>query len=484
MSTNHASNQPPSPQLNWTSIIQLVFSALAALFLLGVAALIAMTSSIQYFTQGSSSQELTQSFMIAASLAFAGVLVLPSAWYAWKSLSSTKSEPLIRQEPRGFGLILTLVVLCVVPGALWLGGWVAQKNQFAWFLLPLLNILVNGLSAFWLVYMGIRGLNPGSPKRRWGVFASGLILSPAIILTLELLALVGFAILTMIWLVLDSGTTTQLQSLIFRLQSTTPDPDAILRIVLPFLLRPGVLFIAFTFISVIVPLLEEALKPIGVWFMAGQKINPAEGFALGVLCGAGFGLFENLGNTSVGGETWVILASTRITTLLLHCLTTGMVGWALASAWSEKRYLRLGITYAFAVVVHGLWNGMAVLSAISSLEGQVDILLPANLQQIGDLAVVGVIILGVFNLVLFLGFNTVLRNSSYAKTALSTSEGEVPGLNPSGLIPMEQGESINQVTNSPSPLSSVETSSLPVIDGQSFSPIENPPTEPETKSWN
>ncbi len=189
------------------------------------------------------------------------------------------------------------------------------------------------------------------------------MLGPVIILILELILLVFMGILAILWIMLDPSTSNQLNGLIFRLQNVAPNIDAILNILLPFLLNPGVLFILFAFISVFVPMIEEALKPIGLWFLAGQKITPAQGFGFGVLSGAGFGLFENLGNTSNGGETWALLASSRISTLLLHCFTAGLVGWALASAWSQRRYLRLGITYTIAVLVHGSWNGLAVLSA-------------------------------------------------------------------------------------------------------------------------
>ena len=297
---------------------------------------------------------------------------------------------------------------------------------------------------------------------------------------LELLALVGFGILAFLWAMLDPGGTNQLQSLIFRLQSSAPSPDAILHILLPFLLQPGILFVAFAFISVIVPIIEEALKPIGIWLLAGQNLNPAQGFAFGVLCGAGFGLFENLGNTSAGGEAWALLVTTRISTLLLHCLTTGLVGWALASAWSQKRYLRLGITYAFTIVVHGLWNGMAVLSAISSLEGQVYNEIPANLQQMGSLATIGVIALATFNLVLYIGFNAVLRNSIDTQASLSTGDGVTPNLTMSGSPPTKQSESITQPTLLSSPPPSMEAPPLPSSVKQNYPVKDNNPTYPES----
>ena len=124
MVISQTSNQPSKARHNRTSLIKLVISPLAALLLLGVAVLIAVTGFVQYFSQGSASLDLTQSFMIAASLAFTGGLVLPSAYYAWKHLAFPGPEPTSRPEPRGFGLILTMLVLVVVPGARWLWHWV------------------------------------------------------------------------------------------------------------------------------------------------------------------------------------------------------------------------------------------------------------------------------------------------------------------------------------------------------------------------
>ena len=481
MSTSQATNLPVKSPLSWSSLIQLVFSALAAFLLLGAAVILALTSAVQYFSRGSSSSDPTQSFMVAASLAFVGVLVLPSAWYSWRVIAHPNIEPIHRPERRSFGLILTILVLVLVIGALFLGNWVSKDSRISWLLLPPLNILATGLPALWLIYIGTRGLLPSSPKRKWGVFATGLVLGPFVILILELLLLVGMGILAILWIMLDSSLSGQLNGLIFRLQNAAPNPDAILNILLPFLVNPGVLFIGLDFISVLVPVVEETLKPIGVWFLAGQKITPAQGFAYGVISGAGFGLFENLGNTSGGGEIWATLAASRITTLLLHCFTAGLVGWALASAWSQRRNLRLGITFAIAVLVHGLWNGMAVLSAASSLQGVVNISIPASLQQLGAIASVGIIVLGVLVLVFYIGFNAVLRRNSPAMTLPPPGDGQTPI--PSGNDPQSPPGVI-----SPIPTSEINTS-LPVatVDNQASlesapQPLaagENPPTNTE-----
>jgi len=426
MSNTEPSGLTARPSIQWPAILQLVFSTLAAVLLLGTAAILVIVNLVQYLSPGSAATDLTQTFMVAASLAFAGVLVIPSAWYSWKSISATETGAQPAAERRGFGLILTIIVVVFVPGALLLGNWAAQNTRVDWLLLPPLNILATGLPALWLVYLGTHGLPLGTFRRRWGVFASGLVLGPLIIIILELLALVGMGILAILWLMINPNTSSQLSNLVIHLENSSGNPDAILRIMLPYLLNPGLLLIVFAFISVIVPLIEETLKPLGVWFLAGQKLSPAQGFVYGVLSGAGFGLFENLGNTSNGGEAWALLASSRISTLLLHCFTAGMVGWALVSAWSQRRYLRLGISYILAVLIHGLWNGMAVLSAVSTLQGLSNVSIPTSLQRIGSLSTWGIVALGAIVLVLYIGFNAALRRSLPAMPPPTAGESRTP----------------------------------------------------------
>lgn len=416
---------PPKPPLHWPSLLQLVFSALVAILLFGAACIFALTGFSQLFSSAIGSSGSVQPFMFAGSLAFAGALVIPSAWYAWRNLTQPGIEPAARTEPRSFGFILTLVVLVVVSGTLLLGNWASQNDRIAWFILPFLNVIATGLPALWVVYFGTRGLLPNKPRYKWGVFASGLILGPFIILILELILLLGVGILALAWIMLNPSLSTQLNSLAFRLQNGVPDTQTIIKTFLPFLLNPVIIFIGFATISILVPIIEETFKPLGVWFLAGQKLTPAQGFGFGVLSGAAFGLFENLGNTSSGGSTWAVLAGSRITTLLLHSFTAGLVGWALASAWTQRRFLRLAISFTIAVLIHGTWNGLAVLSAAGSLEGQTSVALPAGLQQIGTLATVGIFTLGLLVLVLFFTFNSVLRRSVPAPIAPPTAPGQV-----------------------------------------------------------
>jgi hypothetical protein len=422
MSILSASPSPAKSRPNWAAIIQLVLSALAAVTLFAVGLIIVLTNLLGSLSGSSGVSGLTQPFMSAGSIIFVGILVLPSAWYSWKDIIHPELQAVIRTEWRYLPFFITILVVILEVAVLALGNLVAQNDRLSWFLLPSLNILATGLPALWLVYIGTRGLIPGLPKRKWGVFAVGLTLGPLLILILELILLVGLGIMVLLWFVVDPNLSNQLTNLAFRLEYAAPNIDQVLRILLPYLLNPGLLFLGFAFISVLIPLVEESLKPLGIWFLAGQKITPAQGFGYGILSGAGFGLFENLGNTSAGGADWALVATSRISTLLLHCFTAGLVGWALASAWSQRRFIRLGISFSIAVLIHGLWNGMAVLSSAGSLKDLTNVSLPVQLQQLGTYATIGLVVLGVLVLLAFIGFNRFL-NRNLAAICTSPNDG-------------------------------------------------------------
>ncbi|MFZ2097028.1 MAG: PrsW family glutamic-type intramembrane protease [Anaerolineales bacterium] len=477
--TESNTSKPAQSPLHWPSLIQFILSSLAAFLLLGAAVIIVIISIVQYFTRGFTLAYLTQPFMVSASLVFAGVLVLPAAWYAWKNVTSLDVQAKSPAEARNYTLTLTLLVLVVVGGALALGNWASQDNRLAWWLLPPLNIIATGLPALWVIYIGTRGLIPGMPRRQWAVFASGLVLGPLIILILELLLLLAMVILALLWIMLNPSLSNQLNGIVFRLQNAAPNTDAILKVLLPLLLNPGIIFLLFAFISVLVPMLEESLKPIGVWFLAGQKITPAQGFGYGVLSGAGFGLFENLGNTSSGGAEWALLASTRISTLLLHCFTAGLVGWALVSAWSQRRYLRLGLTYIIAIFIHGLWNGMAVLSTASSSQGLSNISIPTSLQQIGALSSYGIITLGVIVLVLYITANGILRHNARAPQPPPSPEGGGSSSLEDQTLPPGESESY-QIVSDPAHSLSITPDNATQIPGRETDYLSTGEKYPDT----
>lgn len=210
----------------------------------------------------------------------------------------------------------------------------------------------------------------------------------------------------------------ELSILADRLRQAGNSPQLIAHIISPYLKDPLVIFSAFTFAAVIVPLIEEAIKPLGVWFLAGSRLTPAEGFTAGILCGAGYALVESLTLSADSGNDWVSLVFARIGTAVVHILTSGLTGWALASAWREKRYFRLGVTYLGAVLLHGLWNGLTMLIVIADLSLPAAQLGQDLLSQAYQIVPYGLVGLAIAGLATLLWINVRLRRTTDSPQAV------------------------------------------------------------------
>jgi hypothetical protein len=358
---------PARTSIHWPSAGQLILSLLAAFFSLSSAVGLAGVGFGQLFRPAGPTQQDLTIFVAAAGAFLTGVLVLPSAWYALLRLID---KPVVspawatRLSDQPLPLILALIVLLVT---LFAGNFVANDLRIAWLLLPPLQLLAVGLPVYIFSTLGRWKLSAGSPQRNWGIFSAGLVLGPAIILVLEVLAGIGFVLLGILYISLRPDLQQELILLAGRINAAGRSPEAMLKILEPYLFNPLVIATLFAFISVVVPLIEEAFKPIGAWFVAGSHLTAAQGFAAGLLSGTGYALFENLALSNAGSD-WAVTLIGRIGTGLLHITTAGLTGWALITAVNERRYLRLAFVYLVSVVIHGLWNVLALVSALATLD--------------------------------------------------------------------------------------------------------------------
>lgn len=336
------------------TVIQFALSLGAAVGLWGTAALLVLVAAL-----GQGNGVLLPFMMQAAGLAATGVMVLPSAYASLRSLQGkplpVSYQPLLKLNP-----ILLLAAWATVLGL----GFAAVGSRFAWLVIPILHVLAVVIPVLILLQLGLRGLPTGSPQRRWGVFGAGLVLGPLVILIAEVAALLAGMIIIVFVVASQPGMIEQLQKMAENLSQFQGDPNSLVDSLLPYLANPTVVILVLVFVALIVPLIEELFKPVGVYLLAGRKITPAAGFAAGALSGAGYAIFESLALNG-GGDDWLLVEIARSGTAVIHILTTAMTGWALASAWRDRRYLRLVLTYACVVLVHGMWNGMTVMALVS-----------------------------------------------------------------------------------------------------------------------
>jgi len=386
--------------VHWPSVWQLVLSVLGILGLWGVAALMLVTTVSAAFS--GDTLGATAILLNAAGLGFSGVLLIPSAGYA---LMRLLGKPFTRHFPLRY---LSWIIL-FFPLVILLGHFASRSVAGGYLFLPVFHILAALIPVIWLLSIGLRGLPTGSQQRSWGVFGIGMVGAPLLSLLSEAAVLLILGMFVFLYLMQDP------EILDFFLAAASspvsPDPEVLIKLVEPYLMRPGTLYLVLVFGALLVPLLEEMFKPIGVWLLAGRGISAAEGFAAGLLSGAGYALFENFTlSAGGGGDGWAMTAAARTGTSLVHMLTTGLVGWALALAWRERRYLRLAGTYLLAILIHGMWNTMVILTAVSGFSTD-ELPLPDALALVGDVAPFVIAALLIFGLLLLLRLNASFRKS-------------------------------------------------------------------------
>jgi hypothetical protein len=397
-----------SKPVDWLSIAQFAFSLLAVLGLWGLAFGVALIGLL-----GMGEEIALPGISLAIGMVGLSLLVLPSTVLAMlRLLGSDLAERLSQKVKLGWWPLAAALLLVVT---LLLGYW-AAGSPIEWLALPVLHILAVGLPVALLVYLGMRRLPPGSLQRRWGLFDSGLILSPLLIIIAEIAVFAIFVLIGMVWIATQPELMGTVQDLANEM-TTGVAPDKAVELFGPLFLRPGFILAVFLFVAVVVPLIEEALKPVGMWFLYGRLQRPAAGFVAGLLSGAGYAMFESLVAYN-GGEGWASVTIARAGTAVVHITLSGLVGWALVEAWRRRRYSNLAGTYLAAVAIHGTWNAMTVVMLVDGMAASQPE--PVTMPVISTLAGAApfiLIALGLLCLTLLTTWNRRLRQEQIPPTS-------------------------------------------------------------------
>ena len=284
-----------------------------------------------------------------------GLALAVDGWHMWQGRTSRPFYP--RRTWLLWAVLLPLLAA---------GLAISLTDLAPDYLLPPVNTLTMlVLPALILAAVGrVLGGAGGTWRDVIGAVFGGASLGTGLALVVEV-SLVGLLLAGALLLGLVPGGVEGLGLLMEQLEASDllNEPQILLE-----LFSPVLLLLALVFLSVVVPLVEEVAKTLGVG-LAGIRLRPtpARAFLLGVASGAGFALAENLLNGAIVGVIWGPGILSRLAATLMHCAAAGLTGWGWGELWTGRRPGRLALALAGAVGLHGLWNGLAAGTVVSVL---------------------------------------------------------------------------------------------------------------------
>lgn len=347
---------------DWAAIVVAGFCALAILVFLagGIFALVRGIAAGQ--ETGDVSLSLFPALLTIAALLLLSVLIGRTGWLTLRRFQGMPSAP--AQIPP----------LSIGKGLLLFGGWILsivaaallnQRPALQWFSLPF-YLLAIGLPVYGLLRLGLGGLGAGSRLRAWSAFSAGMTVAPLLSGLGEGLVILVLLLVFGVFMGLDPQRLVTLQALADQIKNVTSQ-EQILALVAPYLSNPLTLVVGLFFLSVVTPLVEETAKSLPVWAGWSKLASPAQGFALGALSGAGFGLAEGLLVSATPNATWGATLAVRAASSAMHIVTAGLVGWGLGKAAQQKRVPPALGGYLLGIAIHGIWNACVVLMVYASV---------------------------------------------------------------------------------------------------------------------
>jgi RsiW-degrading membrane proteinase PrsW (M82 family) len=342
-------------------ILLLIFSILGIVILTARGVFVVITGMPQPGLTSLSTQN--SSIFDALGMLFCAALLLPLLVYSIRKLKGAEVRP---AKLPTIKLWQMAVIIFLWLGMIILGSILNNLQNFGWLMALPFFLLGIGIPVAGLVWIAIGGIPAGSWQRLWAAFSIGMIGSTLGALLIEY-SFVGIGAVAVGIVASSNPEWLSVFQQIKNQVTKGADIQSLLTNLAPYLINPLVLVLGLAFAAVLAPIIEETLKPAAVWLLGKRLHSPAEGFALGALCGAGFALLE--GTLAAGGSSQMLGVgiAARATSSLMHITASGLMGWGIASARLEKRYGRLAGMYLLAVSIHGLWNGSVVLAVFGGL---------------------------------------------------------------------------------------------------------------------
>jgi hypothetical protein len=348
---------------HWPSLLILIALALGVFVFLAAALATGLTSIVGLF-DGSADPAGMMIRSVAGG--FELVLLLICAWFVLQKTTQKEQADLPLQLPFSSWQILAIplvVLLCIGLGA---AVSISEIKWLGWLLLPLLTLGAVILPIVFFFGLGAGRVELSSRWRVFGTLGLSMTLGPLIMIVLEIVVLISFALVAILFVSTQPALVRELSG-ISNLLNEEISPEAAVELLAPYITRPAVIASFLLYLAFFIPLIEELFKPLAVWLFAKQIHLPASGFALGMLSGGAFALMESLNVSGDGSAGWFAIVSVRAGTSLLHVTTSGLMGHAIVRFFHEKQFVRMLIMYLSCAMLHGLWNACAVGTAFATL---------------------------------------------------------------------------------------------------------------------
>lgn len=374
MDLNELGNEIAPRKTDWMSVLQLGFS-LGLLFLSVLIALFSFLGSssglIEPVANGAGSS-VSSMFKV---FAWTGIMVASVALCS-AILAARKAahKPLPAWTAAKMQWLYFLIIL--LPVLLAIGLQIFKIPKFAERWMPIFSVIGIFAAGIWYLRLGLGREWGSAAQRNAGLFSFSFGFTTWLILIVELIVLAFFGIIFFVAILSDAQMQALYQHLSEMQPGLQPGSEMFENILSELLQNPAVAGFLLLMISVLMPTVEELLKPFGVLLLRGRDLTPKDGMIAGIFSGAGFGMLEGmLFTVQVPPDTepkaWALFLAGRSAALVLHILNAALNGWALWNYWQDRKFGKLLRVFLLSVLIHGAWNLISVLAMLGRIaEGQ------------------------------------------------------------------------------------------------------------------
>jgi RsiW-degrading membrane proteinase PrsW (M82 family) len=301
---------------------------------------------------------------IGVSMAALGLGI--GAVLAWTGYAGWRGRASRLFRPGGWWLAACLIgwVLAVAVGQTLISFDLLAPVTF-----PLFHVAGLALPAVAILTLTGRAMGGEATQRQVaGQLVLGALGVTSVAFMLELAVIVVGAVVVGLLLALTPGGPALLAEL--RAIVTNPARLRDMQVLSRWLLNPEILIPVIGLVVVVVPLIEEAVKSVGVPLLSlllRRTPTPAQGWVWGVAVGAGFAISEGLFNGAASLSFWAGIAILRVGATAMHAANAGLTGLGWARTLGSRRPWPVLMYYLVSVGVHGLWNALTMLMTVASL---------------------------------------------------------------------------------------------------------------------